>query len=419
MRRIKEKYSNFKYKIPERYPQLTAFDFYFLTVIGLHYEKDADIADIMKESADISIEFHRQRFNSLLESALTLEALSALVNEHKRNRNLKKQLSGVSSKHREFTLHLLQQFCEITDLTGFLEDHYSQYNPHDIDSFEEVFGLFEKASTLSSMEAYEDLEDIRESKSFFPKGSEIYKEALKAMGWTPIQGAEYFQTAFTSLRFFKNYGGQSWASIAKAYKRLITAHTLQENIIAIDHIYDLEHNTGSIFEKDSFYYQNTSGFPPEMGLRPGYLWIEATLDAKAAFTSSWDFYGVVSPQLRQFVARISKDLTGVTLEQYRNKIKEKVRRRMDFILLEKQYRSAKENITHLLEDDSLDIDKVLGNMSDDDKEELLKNLVGAVTEADDEELSELIQGSEDFQEEESEEPVRVENDVEETVESTL
>lgn len=63
---------------------------------------------------------------------------------------------------------------------------------------------------------------------------------------------------FLHADWSENYGGKNWANIVDAYFKLKNSSNKNQLIVAIDHVYDLQHNTGTIFTKDSDYAKKTT-----------------------------------------------------------------------------------------------------------------------------------------------------------------
>ncbi len=109
------------------------------------------------------------------------------------------------------------------------------------------------------------------------------KKAIKDTGGNVIDFANMAADAFTDLKWNQAYGGKKWAEIAHGYVQLRRAldnynpqapspsSVSAENLIAaIDHAFDLEHNTGTVLNK--VVYFDVDG--------EGYGWIKKALDLK-------------------------------------------------------------------------------------------------------------------------------------------
>jgi len=65
----------------------------------------------------------------------------------------------------------------------------------------------------------------------------------------------YCKKIFNKGKWDRSYGGKAWGKIADSWFLLKNAKTENEQIIYIDHIIDLQHNSGSIFSKITSYEQ--------------------------------------------------------------------------------------------------------------------------------------------------------------------
>jgi hypothetical protein len=60
---------------------------------------------------------------------------------------------------------------------------------------------------------------------------------------------EFGEEAFKKLPWSGEYGGKMWELICKDVERLTSATDPDQLSIIIDHIHDLHHNTGTVFDK--------------------------------------------------------------------------------------------------------------------------------------------------------------------------
>lgn len=124
-----------------------------------------------------------------------------------------------------------------------------------------------------------------------------YKAVLavqKKLGMSEYELAETFFYIFDKIHWGSGYGGKAWAEIAKTFKKLITSTSLQEKIVWIDHAYDLQHNTGTVFNKLKKLYD-----------KGGFSWIARALDWKRDQTDLRKFYYKVSTGLKPLVGFIA------------------------------------------------------------------------------------------------------------------
>jgi hypothetical protein len=109
------------------------------------------------------------------------------------------------------------------------------------------------------------------------------KKAIKDTNGNVIDFANMAADAFTDLKWSQAYGGPKWAEIAHGYVQLRRAldnynpqapsptSVSAENLIAaIDHAFDLEHNTGTVLNKVAYFDVEVEG----------YDWIKKALDLK-------------------------------------------------------------------------------------------------------------------------------------------
>lgn len=125
---------------------------------------------------------------------------------------------------------------------------------------------------------------------------------------------EFCNLALKCFDFFtwrRQYGGKAWYNIAKAFKMLLEADDTGKKMVAIDHIYDLQHNTGSVFSKVKEYFDEKSGLG----------WLKKALDFKAAVEEPHEFYNKISEDLKQPFAYAVKELYGKTLQSFNKSMK--------------------------------------------------------------------------------------------------
>lgn len=109
------------------------------------------------------------------------------------------------------------------------------------------------------------------------------------------------KTLFLNADWNEGYGGNNWASIVEGYFRLKNASNFNSLIIAIDHVYDLQHNNGSVFEKIPEYGKQADG--RSVGLKHHY-WIKKALDYKRDVKSASELLSKVSPTMKKLASKI-------------------------------------------------------------------------------------------------------------------
>jgi len=111
--------------------------------------------------------------------------------------------------------------------------------------------------------------------------------------------------SFGKLRWSDDFGGKNWYNISKALSFLIESRTINDRMVAVDHAYDLQHNTNTAFNKT-----------PEFAIDGDYEWLKIALDKKYNLVEPHEILSHVSHQLRRPLARVFKYLYNKTYESY-------------------------------------------------------------------------------------------------------
>lgn len=130
-----------------------------------------------------------------------------------------------------------------------------------------------------------EIKRLREPKGAVPK-AEAYKKsyqaatkAIKDTGSTPYEFVQMCEYAFKNMTWAASYGGKNWAAICAGYRLLVDSKSKDQVSVAIDHAYDLEHNTGAALNKvKDFYITDNKG-------REDFTWMGKALDMKRDATS--------------------------------------------------------------------------------------------------------------------------------------
>lgn len=154
------------------------------------------------------------------------------------------------------------------------------------------------------------LKEIKASNRSRKAGYRICKKHF-----TPVELVNFAKYAFTNFCWESQFGGKPWADVTKAWLKLYYAQTFGDKLVAIDHIFDLEHNNGTIFDKAREY--RCSRDIGEIYRPSGYWltrwdWIPVVLTFKAESKSLWDFWEYISPNLRRLLAKSMKAAYGQT-----------------------------------------------------------------------------------------------------------
>ena len=100
------------------------------------------------------------------------------------------------------------------------------------------------------------------------------------------------------------YGQGPWQIICEGWLRLAeSTKSSAEEVVAIDHIFDLQHNNGSVFDKLAKYTKDGS-----------VDWLEDILDHKATVTNIYQLLNDCSGSVRSLAVRVLKERYGKTKE---------------------------------------------------------------------------------------------------------
>jgi len=269
---LTEKFSTFKYEIPKDKEQLL-YDFYMSTLLGDTDDTDADAAvDEMKT---------------------------------KLYRNLKKEMLTAVG------LAIASEFRHAFDGEGTFDE--PRNHKGDLDASEmKAMDLFEKTINKIARKP-EDLSAITPRQKRVLKGSSRIRirSFIQAMKIFESQGISFQEFIKTTKKVFEmdiweeDYGGDAWMQIADGWLRLYNAKDRGNLIAAIDHIYDLQHNNDSVFEKVQSYYKGGE-----------IKWLHDALEHKKHIKEPHELYDKISPQLKRLAAFVIKKNYGKTLEDY-------------------------------------------------------------------------------------------------------
>lgn len=152
----------------------------------------------------------------------------------------------------------------------------------------------------------EDIKQIQQNYSKYGNMSLEYLFSLKAtdnaMKETDTDPEQVMKLAselfYSSMRvnWQVDYGGSIWARVADSWSKLKNAKMMNELMVYMDHVYDLQHNTNTIFNKMSSYYHYDNG--------PGCQWLTNALDHKAQIQSPYELLAYVSRPMRKLAPYI-------------------------------------------------------------------------------------------------------------------
>jgi hypothetical protein len=227
-------------------------------------------------------------------------------------------------------------------------DRYNKFykkNSREQEELTKIFGV-EKPSAKQRPPEIEKREGLEERVKSY-KGVNY---ALEQTGMSRAFFVTLARDCYIKLRWNSSYGGDPWCGICKGYLLLDSAEGMEANKpvsqkaisisdvadgehefykqkrkekesrqekrenaqqqqeltipAAIDHIYDLQHNTDTVFNKLRSYYQG------------GYGWIDAALSEKANVKSYYDLLKKTSGTIRALAPKVLYNKLGETWESY-------------------------------------------------------------------------------------------------------
>jgi hypothetical protein len=130
----------------------------------------------------------------------------------------------------------------------------------------------------------------------------VAKLAMHDTNSTTVDFAKMAEYLFYNEEWTKGYGGNSWGAIAEAYSMLNQDSSKDFNNlqVVIDHIYDLQHNTDTVFNKIMDY----------SSIYGNYIWIKDALDFKANIINVRQLLKYCSSQMRKLALEVFK-ITGI------------------------------------------------------------------------------------------------------------
>ena len=190
----------------------------------------------------------------------------------------------------------LKEFFTKNEAYSFYKEYVREYNLRSMHKFGKMFTPREEGKGR-----YKDDEKQRRHAHY------AIKTSLKRSGMSWVKFCEVSENAFNELSWSNQYGGPKWGNISKGLKFLIEAadKDLQTKIIAIDHAYDLQHNTDTVFNKLVKYAKDG-----------GYSWIMRRLEQKKNIKNYYVWVDNSSPGLKPFLYALIKNYYGISRDQF-------------------------------------------------------------------------------------------------------
>jgi len=188
--------------------------------------------------------------------------------------------------------------------------------------------------TKKELDLISDMYDLIKETGM-PNYEERTKFFKELNNMSPFTLASFAKKAFNEdiLEWRSQYGGKNWEKIANGLERLLNAEKIGDKIVAIDHVYDLQHNTGTVFTKVKDFAKHNDDF----------TWLQSALNYKRDATEPHVYLDNISYQLYRPMAYALKKLYNKTLEDYIKIEKErqqeevnKIKKRYEWIIKNKK-----------------------------------------------------------------------------------
>ena len=302
-----------RYRVPQD-PQRKLADFYLLTYIYQHPDprvlgsdvnaelssagdrsKLDDLIYVVEDSLKILCDYLKRQFMYDLAYGLSSEALSVL----KRNLLIDARKHDEKIDPQKMNASAYQMLIDL--LHGKL--------PEDIHSVYKVLADNQRKRSFDLTPQDRLQKDLTE-RGIKSKRTEIKPTAM--MAHQAILSPSTFRTFLPVFEYIfdgtfdSEYGGENWKTIAKAWDRLSRAKDLSNIIGAIDHVVDLQHNTGVAFNKNSSW---------DRDLKSGWFesvddWVKPFLNFKSTVLEVRKLVFYVSGHVREIASRYFNQLPG-------------------------------------------------------------------------------------------------------------
>lgn len=318
--------SSFKYDIPKD-PEQRLYDFYFLTLLGdtsklpdlvqarqfgdpeqevmgqrfgagfMKPEQVEELAFVIKETQDKLLDYMRTDLLDAVEFSIAAEMRHLGMKEHSIDKIFDDSLfyiykeeafhyifGSLNSNRRNYVNKLIQ-----SDI-----DHNGANSIFNVNDLTTDFFNEQQINTIMNWDEPKDM-----GMTLFDNRHDSIKAARKYFD-DMDNFIDWAESCFKLNIWATQYGGPAWVEIAKGYKYLSNSNPGFDSIPWIDHIFDLEHNTGNVLNKVDRYDKN------------GYGWIKKALDFKRdSITPMLDFLDKISPSMNALSRRIRYAMTGI------------------------------------------------------------------------------------------------------------
>lgn len=282
---------NYEYSIPDD-PQKLFYDFYMSTVLTPFKNdvRDSEIINFEIERLKKKLYTHmREEFLDIVLYACSSEIKHATHPNQYRHSNLSLFNYIKEQKKVSFTDEEQEVYWDI-----FPEREIAAIDIHpDTKKSWEMPEVYKKIYTDTAKKYQVQPEDRNDIFIFIKSKDEAYEKTAMSL----------FQKIFSLEDVWEeDYGGEKWARIARAWPNLYNANSLSNMMVWIDHVYDLEHNTGSVFTKIPLYRDED--------------WLDSALEYKKVLKEPSLLLFRVSQSMKRLAAIVLKKSGGKSEEEF-------------------------------------------------------------------------------------------------------
>jgi hypothetical protein len=195
--------------------------------------------------------------------------------------------------------HLFDHADSKHDIKGLVDKIRKEFGPKEAEMLKKYAVHFMGQQSSSGLKSLLDIDrhKIHPNLVSHNKNYKASYRAMKESGGSDEDWAKLAAWLFRNIKWDSSFGGEPWAQIADGWLRLHNAKHAGEIIVAIDHVYDLQHNTDTVFNKIDSYAKGGS-----------YDWVMKALDHKRYLVSPHEMIEHVSKPMQELA------LIGIKLQ---------------------------------------------------------------------------------------------------------
>jgi hypothetical protein len=303
VRVLEEKY--YTYRMPED-KSLSMYDFYVLDYLNYILDQPAkNFRDLPTDLEDSVRDAVKTLYPALREELLNavFYAICAEIRH--------------AESHAPFNRNLVKSNPKYEEIYKFWRK-YQNFHGKSSEQKEELENLYDirKPSTDQRTPESELQNDTRRNLSY-----KAANYTLKKTGHSRSDFVDMCEYLYRDGSWNSSYGGKAWAGICAGWTMLNQSDKIDVTVkgfddkskrpqssqkpmgVAIDHIYDLQHNTDTVFNKLKAYYNR------------GYSWIKTALDDKANVRSYHHLLNKCSGTVKAMALPVLYNKLGTTWEK--------------------------------------------------------------------------------------------------------